>query len=51
MRAIADFGVGFWQEVVKTLKILSRNTMGLFGFIMTILIILMSLVGPLDLAT
>lgn len=47
MRAIADFGVGFWPEVVKTLKILSRNTMGLFGFIMTILIILMSLVGPL----
>ena len=47
MRALSDFGAGFWQEVLKTLKILSRNKMGLFGFIMTILIILMSIIGPL----
>ena len=38
---------GLWQEGLKTFKILSRNKMGLFGFIMTILIILMSFVGPL----
>src|ERR1044071_3145489 len=38
---------GVWQESVKTFKILSRNKLGLFGFTMTILIILMSFVGPL----
>src|SRR6266508_994844 len=37
----------FWQESVKTFKILSRDKMGLFGFTMTILIILMSFGGPL----
>src|SRR5689334_17858230 len=37
----------FWQESIKTFKILSRNKMGLFGFTMTILIILLSFVGPL----
>jgi len=37
----------FWQESIKTFKILSRNKMGLFGFIMTILIVLLSFVGPL----
>ena len=47
MHPFYDFVTGFWQETVKTFKILSRNKMGLFGFTMTILIILMSFVGPL----
>ena len=47
MQHFYDFVTGFWQELVKTFKILSRNKMGLFGFTMTILIILMSFVGPL----
>ncbi len=42
-----EFLAGLWQESIKTFKILSRNKMGLFGFIMTILIILMSFLGPL----
>ena len=37
----------FWQETVKTFKILSRNKMGLFGFVMTVSIILISFGGPL----
>lgn len=37
---------GFWRETAKTLKILSRNKMGLFGFIMMVLIILLSFLGP-----
>jgi peptide/nickel transport system permease protein len=47
MQPFYEFMTGFWQESIKTLKILSRNKMGLFGFIMTMLIILMSIVGPL----
>ena len=47
MHTVYEFLAGVWQESVKTFKILSRNKMGLFGFIMTILIILMSFVGPL----
>ena len=47
MHHFYDFVTGFWQEIVKTFKILSRNKMGLFGFTMTVLIILMSFVGPL----
>jgi peptide/nickel transport system permease protein len=47
MHALTDFIGGFWRESVKTLKILSRNKMGLFGFIMMLLIILLSFVGPL----
>ena len=47
MHAFYELVTGFWQGSLKTLKILSRNKMGLFGFIMTFLIILMSLVGPL----
>ena len=47
MHTFYEFLAGIWQEGVKTFKILSRNKMGLFGFIMTILIILMSFVGPL----
>jgi peptide/nickel transport system permease protein len=47
MHILSDSLVGFWRESVKTFKILSRNKMGLFGFIMVILIILVSFVGPL----
>src|SRR5687768_10194671 len=47
MHPFYDFVTGFWRETVKTFKTLSRNKMGLFGFTMTILIILMSFVGPL----
>lgn len=47
MHAFYEFITGVLQESLKTFKILSRNKMGLFGFIMTILIILMSFLGPL----
>ena len=47
MHNLNDFIGSFWREVAKTFKILSRNKMGLFGFIMVILIILVSFVGPL----
>jgi peptide/nickel transport system permease protein len=47
MHIFHEFLAGVWQESVKTFKILSRNKMGLFGFIMNILIILMSFLGPL----
>jgi len=47
MAAVRDFLTSFWQEGVKTLKILSRNKMGLFGLLMTTLIIFVSFVGPL----
>ncbi|HRE26279.1 MAG TPA: hypothetical protein PK954_06575 [Anaerolineales bacterium] len=46
MQAIGDFLSGLWRESVKTLKILSRNKMGLFGFILIVLIVLLSFVGP-----
>src|ERR1051325_2742716 len=47
MHTFYEFLAGLWQEGLKTFKILSRNKMGLFGFIMTILIILISFAGPL----
>src|SRR6266508_978517 len=47
MHNFYDSYTSFWKESVKTFKILSRNKMGLFGFTMTILIILMSFGGPL----
>jgi peptide/nickel transport system permease protein len=47
MRGIYDFLNSFWLEIVKTFKILSRNKMGLFGFLLMVLIILISFVGPL----
>ncbi len=46
MHALREALSGFWRETAKTLKILSRNKMGLFGFVMMILIILLSVVGP-----
>ncbi|HET6597953.1 MAG TPA: ABC transporter permease [Anaerolineales bacterium] len=47
MHLLSDFFSSFWRESVKTFKILSRNKMGLFGFFMVMLIILLSFVGPL----
>jgi peptide/nickel transport system permease protein len=47
MQALREFLTGFWNETVKTLKILSHNKMGLFGFILTLSIVLLSFLGPL----
>jgi peptide/nickel transport system permease protein len=47
MHVVSDFIRNFWNELAKTFKILGRNKMGLFGFFLTILIILISFVGPL----
>ena len=47
MRGFYDFLNSFWLEIVKTFKILSHNKMGLFGFLLMVLIILISFVGPL----
>src|SRR5512133_281600 len=47
MHALSEFITSFVQESIKTFKILSRNKMGLFGFVMVILIILLSVIGPL----
>lgn len=47
MQAQREWLTGFWNETLKTLKILSRNKMGLFGFILTLTIILISFIGPL----
>lgn len=46
MHNLYEFIGGFWREIVKTFKILSRNKMGLFGFVMTVLIIMISFLGP-----
>jgi peptide/nickel transport system permease protein len=46
MHNLYEFIGSFWREIVKTFKILSRNKMGLFGFVMTVLIILISFLGP-----
>lgn len=35
------------RETIKTLKLLSRNKMGLFGFVMTIVIVFLSFFGPM----
>ncbi|MBI3536557.1 MAG: ABC transporter permease [Chloroflexi bacterium] len=35
------------REIFKTLKILSRNKMGLFGFVMILVIVFLSFIGPL----
>jgi len=47
MHILYEFMDSFWRETIKTFKILSRNKMGIFGFFMVILIILISFVGPL----
>lgn len=46
MQAVTDFAGGLWREGVKTLKILSRNTMGMIGFVLIVLIVFLSFVGP-----
>ena len=46
MQGIIDFFSRTWRETIKTIKLLSRNTMGMFGFIMTIIIVLLSFFGP-----
>lgn len=46
MQAVTDFTGGLWRESVKTLKILSRNTMGMIGFVLIVLIVFLSFVGP-----
>jgi peptide/nickel transport system permease protein len=47
MNPLAESLSTFGRESLKTFKILARNKMGLFGFITTLLIVLISLVGPL----
>jgi peptide/nickel transport system permease protein len=47
MHNLYDSFASFWREIAKSFKILSRNKMGLFGFFMVILIILISFLGPL----
>lgn len=46
MNRLLDSLLRAWRETVKTIKLLSRNKMGLFGFLMTALIILLSFFGP-----
>jgi peptide/nickel transport system permease protein len=36
-----------WRETVKTFKLLSRNKMGLFGFLMTVAIVFLAFFGPI----
>ncbi len=47
MSAVTEILATFFRETGKTLKILARNKMGLFGFILTLLIVLLSFLGPL----
>jgi peptide/nickel transport system permease protein len=47
MNALREILVGTARETWKTFKLLSRNKMGLFGFVMTLTIIFLSFVGPL----
>jgi len=47
MDSFQEMLVAWWRETVKTWKLLSRNKMGLFGFFVVILVVLMSFVGPL----
>jgi peptide/nickel transport system permease protein len=46
MHSPRDSLTSFWRESAKTFAILSRNKIGLFGFILIILIVLMSFAGP-----
>jgi peptide/nickel transport system permease protein len=47
MQGIIDLLNRTWRETVKTIKLLSRNKMGLFGFVMTVIIVLLSFFGPM----
>lgn len=47
MQRLIDTLTRTWRETVKTFKLLSRNKMGMFGFLMTLTIIFLSFVGPI----
>ncbi len=47
MNPFAERIAGFGRETGKTLRLLSRNKMGLIGFIIVVLIVLVSFLGPL----
>jgi peptide/nickel transport system permease protein len=47
MTTLTDTLTFLSRELVKSFKILSRNTMGLVGFIIVVSIVLLSFVGPL----
>ncbi len=46
MNALLETGARTWRETRKTFKILSRNKMGLLGFIGVIVIVFLSFGGP-----
>jgi peptide/nickel transport system permease protein len=46
MQGPRDSLASFWRESAKTFALLSRNKIGLFGFSLIILIVLMSVAGP-----
>ena len=37
---------GTWRETIKTLKILARNKIGMFGFVTALMIVFLAFVGP-----
>jgi len=47
MNTLREILVGTLRETWKTFKLLSRNKMGLFGFVMTLIIVLLSFFGPM----
>jgi peptide/nickel transport system permease protein len=47
INTLREMIVGFARETIKTFKLLARNKMGLFGFVMTFVIVLLSFFGPL----
>lgn len=47
MNAVKDTLISLLREGWKTLKLLSRNKIGLFGFLMTLTIVFLSFFGPL----
>ena len=42
MNSFVDALIRGWRETVKTFKLLSRNKMGLFGFLMTVTIVFLA---------
>lgn len=47
MQNLVDTLARTWRETAKTFKLLSRNKMGMFGFLMTLTIIFLSFIGPI----
>ncbi len=47
MTRLLDTFIRGWRETVKTFKLLSRNKMGMFGFLMTLTIVFLAFFGPL----